>query len=229
MKKLLCLFLSLAVVISANTYTLAAENGYTVKELKTLIQTCKQNKDTAHEMAECARKLGYPEDCETIKTAQIRWKQENETQKEYQALLGKRKEEYPYAYQVWDILGSKGFNEYVIAGILGNMMIETGGNTLSINPFIYGGGGKYYGLCQWSLYYYSGAKGLDLAEQMNFLLENIKEKMDGFGGAGTYNRFCSLQDEREAARYFNNYYERGSGTGTRQDNATRALRYFVGG
>lgn len=206
MKKLICLILSLAVVISANTFTLAAERSYTMRELKSMVKTCKQNKDTAHEMAECARKLGYPEECEAIKIAQVRWKQENDAQKEYQSLLDEKKAQYPYAYQVWDIMESKGYYDYVIAGILGSMMRETGGDTLSLNPLLYGGGGSYYGLCQWSLYYYPGAKGLDLAGQMNFLLGNIKEKMDGFGGAGTYDRFCKLQDEREAARYFNSYY-----------------------
>lgn len=226
MKKLFCLFLACVLIFTTNQYTLAQET-YTIKELKQKINTCEQNKNLAHEMAECARKLGYDEDCEIIRAAGERWKQENDAQKEYQALLEKRKSEYPYAHQIWDALDKKGYNDYVKAGILGNIMIETGGNTLSLNPTLYCG--SYYGICQWSLYYYPAVNGLDLSKQIDYLLGNIKAKMDGFGGSGTYDRFCKLQNEREAARYFNNYYERGSGTSTRQDNATNALRYFTGG
>ena len=224
MKKLLCLFLACVLIFTTNQYTYAQES-YTIGELKTLIETCKQNKNIANEMAECARKLGYAEDCEIIRTAQIRWKQEDAAQKEYQSLLTEKKSEYPYASQVWDILESKGYNEYVTAGILGNMMRETGGDTLALNPFTYSG--NYYGLCQWNLTYNPGVNGLDIPGQLDFLEGNIRTNMDSFGGKGTYDRFCTLQDEREAARYFNSCYERGGSTVTRQDNATKALRHFT--
>ena len=42
-----------------------------IEELTTLINDCKLNMDNAHLMAECARNLGYDEDCIIIKIAKI--------------------------------------------------------------------------------------------------------------------------------------------------------------
>lgn len=55
----------------------------TVEELDTLIAQCKQNKATAHEMAICARQLGYPESSVIIREASARWWQEHQKQLDY--------------------------------------------------------------------------------------------------------------------------------------------------
>lgn len=62
-------------------------------------------------------------------------------------------EEYPYAAETWFTLRELGYSEEVTAGIIGNMMIETGGGTLNLKPTLYSSGGGFYGLCQWSLHY----------------------------------------------------------------------------
>ena len=62
--------------------------------------------------------------------------------------------EYYYAAKTFGFLKENGYTDAVACGILGNMMVETAGGTLLLNPTIYNPSGKYYGLCQWSLLYY---------------------------------------------------------------------------
>ena len=51
------------------------------------------------------------------------------------------KSEHRIAGLVYEYLNKKGFTDPVIAGILGNMMAECGGQTLELRWDIYGGGG----------------------------------------------------------------------------------------
>lgn len=71
--------LSLAVLL----LTIPAQAKENTKSYE--IQKCIENQSIAHQMAECARKLGYPEDCEIIRTAQQRWKQEKQKEMELQS------------------------------------------------------------------------------------------------------------------------------------------------
>ena len=57
-----------------------------------------------------------------------------------------------------------GWNDYVCAGILGNMMAEAGGGTLDLQTTIYGNG--FYGLCQWNQVFADKVWGADLKGQM---------------------------------------------------------------
>ena len=125
---------------------------------------------------------------------------------------------------MYEYLNRKGFTDPVIAGILGNMMAECGGQTLELRWDIYGGGGSYYGLCQWSLYYNPTVKGRDVTGQLDYLMSNIEKNMRYFGG--NYNYFRSIKNAGEAARYFANYYERGSGASVRVKNANKALAWI---
>lgn len=134
-------------------------------------------------------------------------------------------QEYPHACEVWKILRENGYNAFVAAGILGNMMTECGGQTLNLQYNIYDSTGKYYGLCQWALKYTPQVNGLDVNGQMDLLLSNIKTNIEYFGG--DFNYFMNLEDEVEAAKYFQNYYERGAGSFSRSKNATTALQYFT--
>lgn len=248
-KRLLCLILAAAVVLLTTPITAAAtESGksvmlevgsvydidYTADELRTMIATCEKNKAVAHEMADCARALGYPEDHVIIKTAGSRWWEEQGARNQYRKMLAvveerealrKKAAEYPYAMKVWELLEAEGFNNYVIAGILGNMMRETGGDTLALNPFWYVG--NYYGLCMWDLSYTPKVAGKDIPGQIQVLVDTMPGNM----GRSVYDRFCTLQDEREAALIFAQYYERCSsaGYGLRKDDATAALKFFTEG
>lgn len=134
------------------------------------------------------------------------------------------KADYYVAGCVYEHLSAMGYSEPVIAGILGNMMAECGGQTLSLQWNLYGGGGSYYGLCMWSLRYGPEVRGRNVTGQLTYLTGNMEENMEQFGGS--YDYFCSLQDAGQAARYFANYYERGSGAGVRAKNAYRALAWI---
>ena len=87
---------------------------------------------------------------------------------------------YKQASTVWLYLKSVGLNDYVCAGILGNIMAEVGGQTLDISRWSQYSSDSdgYYGICQWS----SGRKqrllnnfGSSLEAQLNFLSVELFE------------------------------------------------------
>ncbi len=133
---------------------------------------------------------------------------------------------YEQTRQVWNHLRGLGLNEYVCAGIIGNIMAEVGGQTLDISAWPQCNGNGYYGICQWA-----GSRkqrllndfGTTLEDQLRFLSVELFEVIP------KGNSFYNMQDEKEAALYFAKYYER-CGTGSysvRQTNATKALEYFT--
>lgn len=133
---------------------------------------------------------------------------------------------YNQAQQVWNYLRDLGLNEYVCAGILGNIMAEVGGQTLDISRWPQYSQGTYYGICQWA-----GSRknrllndfGTTLEGQIRFLSVELFEVIP------KDNSFYNMQDEKEAALYFAKYYERCSLKyyTIRQNNATKALEYFT--
>ena len=137
----------------------------------------------------------------------------------------------PVAGEVWAFLKSKGYNDAVTAGILGNMMQECGGGTLDLNPYVYNPTGKYYGLCQWSKAY--GIHGASTLVQLNYLANTLESNFNTYGrlykSGFTYKDFCNLTSPEEAAKAYLYAYGRGSfGTcGKRQANARTAYNYFV--
>lgn len=135
------------------------------------------------------------------------------------------KSEYDIAGQVYEYLNAQGMSDTVIAGILGNMMTECGGQTLDLQWDIYGfDGSYYYGLCQWSLYYNPSVDGADVMGQLDYLMSNIRTNMNYFGG--DFDDFCTITDPGSAAKYFCNYYERGAGASIRATNAETALTWI---
>ena len=131
---------------------------------------------------------------------------------------------------VWNYLKNEiGLNDYVAAGIMGNIMTEVGGQTLDISLYSCreSNGGTYYGICQWA----GGRKerllndfGRSLEDQCKFLHAELFEVIP------KDNSFYDLQDEQEAALYFAKTYERCAtwSYARRQTSATRALEYFTG-
>lgn len=133
---------------------------------------------------------------------------------------------YSQATEVWNGLKALGLNDYVCAGIMGNIMAEVGGQTLDISRWPQYSQKTYYGICQWA----GGRKqrllndfGTTLNDQIRFLSVELFEVIP------KGNSFYNMQDEKEAALYFAKYYERcGSGSySVRQSNATKALQYFT--
>jgi hypothetical protein len=133
---------------------------------------------------------------------------------------------YNQATQVWNGLKAIGLNDYVCAGIIGNIMTEVGGQTLDISRWPQYSQKNYYGICQWA----GGRKqrllndfGTTLNDQIRFLSVELFEVIP------KGNSFYNMQDEKQAALYFAKYYERcgSSSYNVRQSNATKALQYFT--
>ena len=152
-----------------------------------------------------------------------------------EAMWSEKSGEYPVATQVWRYMKEElGWNDYVCAGVMGNMMAEVGGQTLNLQPYLYGhSGANYYGLCQWSSRYYPSIQGADVDAQLDFLASTIKKELDTYGylfrSGLDYEAFCNLTDAEDAAMAFAKAYERcGSGSyGVRQTNALKAYNYFI--
>lgn len=152
-----------------------------------------------------------------------------------EAMWSEKSGEYPVATQVWRYMKEElGWNDYVCAGVMGNMMAEVGGQTLNLQPYLYGhSGANYYGLCQWSSRYYPSIQGADVNAQLDFLASTVKKELDTYGylfrSGLDYEAFCNLTDAEDAAMAFAKAYERcGSGSyGVRQRNAIKAYNYFV--
>lgn len=198
-----------------------------------------ERQELAHQMAECARALGYGENSEIVLTAKKEWwSAQNERQlntEAYEAWTIKY-EEYPYATYVWLYLTNiLGYNDYVAAGIIGNMMAEVGGGTLDLQYWLYSSGsGYYYGICQWSRDTYPDVRGQDLIFQCEYLANTIEYELDTFGYAYQsgykYANFLELTSVEEAALMFAKCYERcvKSTYSIRQKNAVKAYDYFMG-
>ena len=139
--------------------------------------------------------------------------------------------EYPVATQIWRYMKAQGWNDYVCAGIMGNIMAEVGGQTLNIRYTL--SSGSYYGMCQWSRGY-SQVWGAGLETQCDFLRDTIKYEFDTYGNkyqkGFNFNSFLNMTDAQQAALAFAKSYERcGSGSySVRQKNALKAYNYFVG-
>lgn len=135
-------------------------------------------------------------------------------------------EEYKLAASVWKHLKALGLNDYVCAGILGNIMAEVGGQTLDFSRWEHWSQGTHYGICQWG-----GSRkarllndfGRDFESQVRFLGVELFEVIP------SNDSFYGMQDEKETALYFAKYYERCSSKyySIRQENATKALEYFT--
>lgn len=151
-----------------------------------------------------------------------------------EAMWAEKAGDYPVATQVWRYMKEElGWNDYVCAGVMGNMMAEVGGQTLNLQPGLYGHNGSFYGICQWSGYYYPSVQGAGLETQLDFLASTVKKELDTYGylfrSGLDYEGFCNLTDAEDAAMAFAKAYERcGSGSyGVRQSNALKAYNYFV--
>lgn len=152
-----------------------------------------------------------------------------------EALWTERAAEYPEATQIWRYMKEElGWNDYVCAGVMGNLMAEVGGQTLNIQPNLYGhSSGNYYGICQWSARYYPGIQGTSLKAQLDFLRDTVQKELNEYGylfrSGMDYESFCALTDAEDAALAFAKAYERcGSGSyGVRQSNALKAYNYFT--
>lgn len=209
----------LIVLISIVSISFASRDIYTDVSIDSFVndnQDLLETQELAHQMAECARALGYEEEHNIIKTAQREWwfaqDRIEENNKEFEDWISKF-EEYPYATYVWlYLIKELNYNDYVAAGILGNMMAEVGGGTLDLQYWLYSSSKEYYGICQWSKTYYPEVRRYDLEKQCEFLSQTIEYEIDTFGykfaKGYKYNDFIALKDIEDAALMFAKTYER---------------------
>jgi hypothetical protein len=213
----------------------------TIEEALDLMTKCEARKDAAHTMADSARSLGYTDEHPIVQLAMQEWNRAEEQRVVYQAKYDQfvqdkwyaRTQEYPEATYIWLYLKELGYNDYVCAGIMGNIMTEVGGQTLNIDPTLYSPGNYFYGICQWNKKNYSQIRGADLATQCDFLRDTIEYEFKVYGyvyakGFG-YEDFLNITDARAAALAFARVYERCGEEShrIRQDNAEKALNYFT--
>ena len=217
--------------------------NYSLDELTNLMNKQTEIKKNAHELAEMARSLGWPEDCQAIQSAKVEYKNANLIyniyKERYDNLLveienkkwADKEAEYPAATAIWRYMKDLGWSDYVCAGIMGNLMAEVGGHTLDIQYWLKGNG--YYGMCQWNTAYKDRVWGANLNGQLDFLRDTIQYEIDTFGYAYksnfNFNSFLNLENEKDVALAFAKCYERcgSSSYNSRQVNATKALEYFT--
>ena len=136
--------------------------------------------------------------------------------------------EYESATYIWRYFKNRGFSDAAVAGILGNIMAEVGGQTLYIQYWL--SSSSYYGMCQWNRGYYPGVVGLDLGGQCDFLMSTIESEFNSYGylAGQSYSSFINSSDPQTAAKAFALVYERcGSASySQRQRNAVIAYDYF---
>ena len=250
---IICLLLCVTLgVIFSMVATGKTNEIYTKEELTTKIDETQYIKDHAHTMATSARALGWEDDDKLIKELKEKWNDAHEEQVGYQTQLDKiladeaeearkaeaaieaewniKAAEYPVATQIWRFMKNQGWNDYVCAGIMGNLMTEVGGQTLNIRYA--SSSNDYYGMCQWNRAY-SEVWGAGLETQCNFLKDTIKYEFDTYGfkyqKGFNFDSFLNMTDAQQAALAFAKSYERcGSGSyGVRQQNAIKAYNYFV--
>lgn len=210
-------------------------------KLLELISMYEDRERAAVNILSAARELGYEDVHPVIQLAKWEITTAVEMQIKYQKVYDslnvfpweEQMEEYPIATSIWAFLKDLGYNDHVCAGILGNIMAEVGGDTLAIQPYLYGRDNGYYGICQWSKKYYPEIQGADFDAQLEYLRDTIKKEIDVFGHLHyegfNYNKFIALEDSEAAALAFARTYERCNPIYhmKRLDNALVAYNYFV--
>ena len=141
---------------------------------------------------------------------------------------------YPTATKIWRYMREElGWNNYVCAGVMGNIMAECGGQTFNIRSTLYDSSGNYYGICQWSKRWNPSVIDTDLDFQLKYIKGTVESEFETFGylyqKGFDYEQFTKLKDEEEAALAFAASYERCSSKTyyIRKENAVKAYNYFV--
>lgn len=245
MKKIIC-FLLVFFSLIINCFAFVPDQDFSLNDFDFYMEYLEQitpfiEKQTfVHLEAENLRSLGFDNSYYQIKQLQIDWQTSQleieELKNLYEIQIWENKyKEYPVATYVWLYLTKKlNYNNFVAAGILGNMMAEVGGGTLDLQHDLYSFGSEYfYGLCQWNKTNYLEVRGEGLIFQCNFLAETIEYELDLFGfvyhQGYKYGDFLNLNNEEDAALMFAKCYER-CATSTyyvRQKNANKAYDYFI--
>lgn len=245
MKRRLIVTVILAAILCFNNILVQANASYIdvkiyteeeIAEINAKVKSSSQRIAAAKQMDEGAKKLGYGYDNDIRVLAR---KELAEAQAEYDIFIVQQEEakwspmlqEYPVATVIWKYLIECGYSEVVAAAILGNIMAETGGNTLDIDYTT--GNGEFYGICQWKKTYCKDVFNKDLQEQLAYLSNTVEQEFNTFGNRYKsnfdYDDFLAMTDVWQAALAFAKCYERceSSNYSVRETNAEAALEYFA--
>lgn len=215
-------------VIFSDIQYYSAVSHSEVVEIVAKVDSCVHDITNAVDSGRYSTKAIYDMYIELARLAKIRESLQNDIYK-----FMRWEAEYPYATEVWYFLREHGYSEEVSAGILGNMMIETSGGSLILNPTIYDASGYYYGLCQWSKLYHSSVIGEDLHGQLEYLDDSMPAEFKAFGSyyanGFTFDDFLALEHPEDAAHAFAVVYERcaSSSYGIRRSAAEKAYNYYA--
>lgn len=132
-----------------------------------------------------------------------------------------------YRNMVEHFLRSKGLNEYAIAGILGNIMVESGFNPNAYNSgegaigFCQWEGGRRVALRQWALNHH-GADESDAQSQLGFMWHELNT-----GYTSVLHTLRNATSAGQAAAVFDAHFEISSGE-ARQERVDYANQYYSG-
>ena len=146
--------------------------------------------------------------------------------------------QYIVAEEIWGYLKSYGWSDEVCAGIMGNIMVESGGLTLDItyhNKTAVNKYGRFYGICMWSLAYTpKGFEGASVKEQCEYLRDTLYNQFKTFGyyyyPGFNADTFLKMKNINDIALAFAKCYEicgAGGDYAKRQNCAQIAYNYFV--
>jgi hypothetical protein len=160
------------------------------------------------------------------------------TKKPITTTTSKPNSKYAIAEEIWGYLKSYGWSDEVCAGIMGNIMVESGGLTLDItyhNKTAVNKYGRFYGICMWNLAYTpKGFEGASVKEQCEYLRDTLYNQFKTFGyyyyQGFNADTFLQMKNINDIALAFAKCYEicgAGGGYAKRQNCAQIAYNYFV--
>ncbi|MEK7594242.1 MAG: phage tail tip lysozyme [Patescibacteria group bacterium] len=146
------------------------------------------------------------------------------------SLVGKTKAEKAFNYFV----GQHSLSPKVAAGIVGNMMTESGGQTEELDTHAHNDiSGTHDGIVQWSTSRWAGLKAHEKGKNPYSLttqLDYVWYELDEGGYKSVLKNMKSASSAAGAATIFNSQYEvSGDNSGHRESNATKLFTKYGGG
>lgn len=161
---------------------------------------------------------------------------------EYSAVLDahwkSREEDRPVMTYIWRALKDYGWSDAVVAGIIGNLIAETGGMGYQDVEWDITANG-YYGFCMWALKYVPQIDGASLDEQLEYLVRSMEREINTvysksfrkkFGVLDLrYKDFLEIDNPYDAAIAFAVTYERCAAryVERRGPQAEKAYEYYI--
>lgn len=217
--------------------------GYLTKQIDTLTQekeTAIAEWQSTHESLEEMREtLNQTKDSlaqatETIESQSIEIENYKQEIADEEAKWRQRYEEYPVATEAWIAMKNQGWSDTVCAGIMGNLMAETGGASLALDWNSNGESG--YGLIQWI----GGRRGAIKAKYGTYptvkeQIQFVADELYGTNGVrvqvddAQLDEIMNAETPEECAYAFACYYERchESVRSMRRGFARSAHEYFT--